>query len=383
MNFDATIKALGLCIQTKVPALLEGGVGEGKTAIIQALFGAFCDDYQVSIVALHEPPEYGGYPVPQAAVSDKEGRVTQPAGVGMLPVGWVARLALAKRPGLFLDEFSNGAPATRSATMRGVLDGVWGETRIPNLATVVAMNPADIAESGYELSAPLSNRFCHLGWSMPVEYWNQAHIAGFPAPDAGASLPSDWEKHAVWARTLVAAFANARPDAICKMPAEAALRCKPFPSMRSWTQAEKLLAASKALGYGIGDTKGALPDDVLVKCLAGCVGDGASREFLTYVGELDLPDPEVVLADPGSLKLPDRGDRAFAVLTAVVSAVLANNTPKRWNAAWAVLAKATSQGRPDVAASSARLLAQHRPPDTRLPKEVSAFVPLLKIAGLI
>jgi hypothetical protein len=383
MNFDATIKALGICIQTKVPALLEGGVGEGKTAIIQALFSAFCDDYQVSIVALHEPPEYGGYPVPQAAVHDAEGRITQPAGVGMLPVGWVARLARAKRPGLFLDEFSNGAPATRSATMRGVLDGVWGETRIPNLATVVAMNPADIAESGYELSAPLSNRFCHLGWDMPVEWWNQQHIAGFPAPDAGEPLPADWEKHLLWARTLVAAFANAKPDAIRKMPAEAALRSKPFPSMRSWTQAERLLAACRALGYGVGDTKGALPHDVLVKCLEGCTGPGAGREFLTYVGELDLPDPEAVLADPASLKLPERGDRAFAVLTAVVGAVLANNTPKRWNAAWAVLAKATAQGRPDVAASSARLLAQHRPADTRLPKEVSAFVPLLKVAGLI
>ena len=383
MSFDATIKALAVCIQTRVPALLEGGVGEGKTAIGEYLFRMFCDDYQVSIVALHEPPEYGGYPVPQAAVSDAEGRITRPAGVRMLPVGWVARLARAKRPGLFLDEFSNGAPATRSATMRGVLDGVWGEQKIENLATVVAMNPADIAESGYELSAPLSNRFCHLGWDLPVPYWNQAHIAGFPAPDAGAPLPKDWDKHLVWARTLVAAFANARPAAIVAMPKEAALRSKPFPTYRSWTQAEKLLAACRALDYGVGDTTGALPHDVLVKCIEGCVGPGAAREFLTYVGELDLPDPEAVLADPKSLKLPERGDRAFAVLTAVVSVVLANNTPGRWNAAWAVLAKATEQGRPDVAASSARLLAQHRPPDTRLPKEVTAFVPLLKVAGLI
>ena len=73
----------------------------------------------------------------------------------------------------------------------------------------------------------------------------------------------------------------------------------------------------------------------------------------------------------------------IGLLFVALSVVLANNTPGRWNAAWAVLAKATEQGRPDVAASSARLLAQHRPPDTRLPKEVTAFVPLLKVAGLI
>lgn len=404
MNFESKIKALSLCIQTQVPALLEGGVGEGKTAIVNALFRKWCDDWQTSIVAVHEPTEYGGYPVPSGTSTGVEAAIdrlaralgaklnvdlgslqaeSREAGVRMLPLAWVGRLSHAKRPGLFLDEFSNGAPATRAATMRGVLDGVWGETHIGNLSTVVAMNPPEIAESGYELSAPLSNRFCQLGWDMPVSYWNDQHIAGFPDPDGGATLPKEWEKHLPWARTMVAAFANARPDAIVKMPQEAALRSKPFPTYRSWTMAERLIAGCKALGYGVGDTKGALPHDVLVQCVGGCVGPGAGLEFVTYIGELDLPDPEVVLANPDSLRLPERGDRAFAVLTAVVSVVLANNTPKRWNAGWAVLAKATTQQRPDVAASSARLLAQNRPGDTKLPKEVSAFVPILKAAGII
>lgn len=383
MSFDSTIRALALCIQARVPALLEGGVGEAKTAIVDVLFKRFCDVYHTDIVALSEPTEYGGYPVPQFAQVDGDGRVLQPGVTRKLPVEWVNRLAQAKRPGLFLDEFSNGAPATRAATMRGVLDGYWGETKIPNLATVVAMNPPEIAESGYDLSAPLSNRFCHLGWDMPVDYWNQAHIAGFPPPETGPTLPEDWERHLVWARTLVAAFANARPAAILQMPDAAAMRSKPFPTFRSWTQAERLLAACKALGYGVGDTTGALPHDVLLKCIAGCVGDGAALEFLTYTSELDLPDPEALLSDPSSMRLPERGDRAFAVLTAVVSVVLANNTPKRWYAAWAVLNKAVDAERSDVAASSARLLAGHRPPDTKLPKEISAFVPMLKAANLI
>lgn len=392
MNFESKIKALSLCIQTRVPALLEGGVGEAKTAIVSALFRRWCDDYALSIVALHEPTEYGGFPVPDVPMVDKIRNAAsdneivglpEVRCVDMVPLRWLRRLAKAKRPGLFLDEFSNGAPATRSATMRGVTDGVWGEVEIKNLATVVAMNPPEIAESGYELSAPLANRFCHLGWDLPVAYWNQQHIAGFPDPDCGAELPKDWEKNLTWARTMVAAFANARPDAIVKMPEEAALRSKPFPTFRSWTMAERLIAGCKALGYGVGDTKGALPHDVLVQCVGGCVGPGAGLEFVQYISELDLPDPELVLANPDSLKLPDRGDRAFAVLTAVVAVVLANNTPKRWNAGWAVLAKATTQQRPDIAASSARLLAQNRPGDTKLPKEVSAFVPILKAAGII
>src|SRR5262245_13914904 len=111
MNFENKIKALSLCIQTRVPALLEGGVGEAKTAIVSALFKRWCDDHQLSIVALHEPTEYGGFPVKgDAVVADGAG---QEACVNMVPLQWLRRLAKAKRPGLFLDEFSNGAPATR------------------------------------------------------------------------------------------------------------------------------------------------------------------------------------------------------------------------------------------------------------------------------
>lgn len=373
MDFTHVIRAIGLSVQAGVPVLLEGTVGDGKTSIVESLFGRLCAKHHTSIVALHEPPEYGGYPVPREATRE------QPAGVRLLPVGWVADLARVeegKRAGLFLDEFSNGAPATRSATMRGVLDGTWGETHIPRLSTVVAMNPPEMAESGYELSAPLSNRFCHIDWDMPPSYWLEQFVAGFPAPDY-THLPEDWESRLPWAKTMVAAYGMRLPGSLKQVPAGAAERSKPFPTLRSWTMASKLLAACKAAGYG-------LEHDVTVLLIAGCVGQGAAHEFLTYAAELDLPDPETLLKNPNSLRLPERGDRAFAVLTAVVSAVVAKNTPQRWNAAWAVLAKAVEGGRPDVAAGSARVLAAVRPSkEARLPKEIDALIPVLKTAGLL
>lgn len=389
MDFIHVLDSLAICIQTKTPALLEGPVGDGKTTIIEGMAkGLGCEAQYTSIVALHDPPEYGGYQVPQEPIRDAEGRVVKPAVVSQVPLEWVYRLSKAKRPLLFLDEFSNGAPATRAATMRGVLDGYWGDAHIPNLAVVVAMNPPEIAESGYELSAPLSNRFCHLPWDMPVEYWNAAHIGGFKLPDFGQPLPSDWEKHMPWARTLVSAFANARPAAIKAMPASAAARSKPFPTLRSWTVAERLLAACRALGYGVGQTSRSgsvaiAPHDVVTALVAGCVGGGAAGEFIQYCAALDLPDPEDLLRDPKSLKLPARGDQAFAVLTAVVSAVIAQLTVPRWQAAWDVLGQAAKAQRADVAAACARALVDCRPKDAKSPAAIDHFLPLLKAAGLL
>jgi hypothetical protein len=139
--------------------------------------------------------------------------------------------------------------------------------------------------------------------------------------------------------------------------------------------ASRLLAAADAAKAG---------EEVVAALLSGCVGDGAGLEFLAWRRDLDLPDPEAVLAAPDSFKVPERGDQAFAVLTAVVSAAVGNLTKDRWMAAWQVLARAAEQGAKDIAAASAKALAQARKPGLPLPqKELREFIPLLQKGGLM
>jgi len=112
------------------------------------------------------------------------------------------------------------------------------------------------------------------------------------------------------------------------------------------------------------------------------VGDGAGVEFLAWLAEMDLPDPEAVLADPASFLLPSRGDRAYAAVAAVAAVVAADPTPQRWVAGWQVLGKAAETA-PDVAAVAARTLARCRPDGVALPAEVRLFAPVLRDAGLL
>ncbi len=137
--------------------------------------------------------------------------------------------------------------------------------------------------------------------------------------------------------------------------------------------AARLMAAAGAAGAG---------DEARSALIRGAVGDGAGVEFLAWLIEMDLPDPEQVLADPASFRLPERGDRAYAVLAAIAAAVAASPTPDRWAAGWQVLGRA-ADGAPDVAAVAARVLARCRPDGAALPTEIHLFAPVLRDAGLL
>jgi hypothetical protein len=114
----------------------------------------------------------------------------------------------------------------------------------------------------------------------------------------------------------------------------------------------------------------------------GCVGPGAGIEFLTWLVEADLPDPEAVLARPDDFVLPTRGDRAYAALSSIAAAVAANPGHGRWERGWRAFGRAASAA-PDIAAAAARTLAQCRPPGAAIPPEVELFAPLLRDADLL
>jgi hypothetical protein len=88
------------------------------------------------------------------------------------------------------------------------------------------------------------------------------------------------------------------------------------------------------------------------------------------------------LADPDGFELPERSDRAFAVLTAVAAVAVARGDAASWTAAWRVVAR-VADGAPDVAALAARTLAGARPPGAELPSGLLQIAPVLRSAGLM
>jgi hypothetical protein len=316
---------------------------------------------EVVIASIREPSDFAGLPV----VIDGEVRFAPPS--------WARRLAGRTDGLLFLDELSTAPPAVQAALLRVVLERVVGDLVLPDgIVIVAAANPPEQAADGWDLSAPLANRFCHLDWTMDARTFAEGMAAGFAAP-ATVRLPDGWERHLVAARALVSAFALVRPALVVAPPLDAAEAGRGWPSPRTWDMTARLLAASRASGAG---------DDAVSALVRGAVGDGAGAEFLAWSAELDLPDPEAVLADPSSFVLPERGDRAYAALSSIAAAVVADTTVERWMAGWKVLGAAGERA-PDVAAVAARLLARCRPAGAAAPPEIKAFLPLLRDAGML
>ena len=358
---DPVVTALTVAVAAKVPVLLWGAPGTGKTSAIRAMAHAAGLPCETVIASIREPSDFAGLPVVVGQ------------GVRFAPPAWAQRLAAAGRGLLFLDELSTAPPAVQAALLRVVLERVVGDLGLPeDVAVVAAANPPEQAADGWDLSAPLANRLCHLTWTIDPRMVADGLAGGWAAPQV-PELAGGWAAEEILARGLIAAFLRARPALACAPPADPASAGRGWPSPRTWEMTARLWAAAGAARAG---------DEARSALVRGAVGDGAGAEFLSWLLEMDLPDPEEALANPDTFRLPDRADRAYAALAAITAAITAQLSPPRWAAGWRVLGRAAATA-PDIAAAAARVLARHRPADAALPPEIHLFAPVLRDAGLL
>ncbi|WP_405666292.1 AAA family ATPase [Streptomyces sp. NBC_01166] len=361
------LEALALAVTANQPVLLWGEPGIGKSAGMEQLAAGLGLELETVIASVHEPSDFAGLPV----VGD-DPAVT---GVPMAPPDWAVRLARAGQGLLFFDELSSAPPAVQAALLRVVLERRVGSLRLPDAVRVVAAaNPPSSAADGWHLSPPLANRFVHLRWTHDPRTVARGMAGTWPALSVPVVDPARVTGAAARARGAVSGFLTARPGLVHHIPADAENRGRAWPSPRTWDMALRLLATGYAAGAG---------REAVAAVLTGAVGDGAGIELLSYLEHLDLPDPDRVLADPDAFTLPARGDRQLAFLIAVVAAVQGDLTRERWEAGWAVLAKAVDAGVPDVAARAAVDLAGMRNLDWPVPPGIDGFLDLLRQSGAL
>lgn len=388
-NVGSLQKAYALAAQTGCPVLIEGPPGCGKTAWSEAAFGpngALGGHVETVIASIREPQDFGGIQVPDLSNPD-DPRVLRIAERWAKDLCAVAKKG--KRPVLFVDEIRACPPAVQKALLRVTFGGFVGDTKLPdNLIIIAAANPA--AMNGYDLDAPLANRFIHLKWSFPLEEWAEGAISGFPVPEIPV-LPGTWKSEIPLARTLVVSFVKARPqfDGEGAVPKDESEQGGAWPSRRTWEMVWKVLAACRATGMDGKDSAGnPLGLDVQGPLVAGCVGEAAGMEFMAFKRDLDLPDPAVVLKDPASLVLPNRDDRIYAVLASITTYAIQHGGKENWNGAWQVMAKAYDAGVQDITAQAARALCRAMAKGAPFhgmtpPLDAAKFAPLLTKAGLM
>jgi len=360
-------EALALAVSANLPVLLWGAPGIGKSATLYELARTLRAPLETVIASVHEPSDFAGLPI----VGDDPAR----NGVPLAPPDWAVRIAGQRRGIVFFDELSSAPPAVQAALLRVVLERRVGSLALPpSVRIVAAANPPDSAADGWQLSPPLANRFVHLQWGHDPLVVARGMAGTWPRPRLPVVRPEAVGGALARARGIVAGFLTARPGLAHAMPADPQSRAGAWPSPRTWDMAVRLLAVGFASGAG---------RESIAQAVVGAVGAGSGLELLSYLDNADLPDPELVLADPARCELPDRGDRQLAFLSAVVCAVRHETTRDRWEAGWEVLARAVEAGVPDVAARAAMDLAALRDPRWPVPAGIEAFVELLSQSGVL
>src|SRR5690606_15693112 len=122
-----------------------------------------------------------------------------------------------------------------------------GEAQLPDSTSIIAIiNPVEVAVDGDDLPAPISNRFVHVDWYFDFDAWAHGLLTDFAdtevptlrsmlAPES--SVPTRWAK----VSASIIAFLKNSPGTRNARPTDPAQAAKPWPSIRSWTNAAKVI----------------------------------------------------------------------------------------------------------------------------------------------
>jgi MoxR-like ATPase len=108
---NPAVEALGVAVAARVPVLLWGTPGTGKTSAIRAMAETMGLPCETVIASIREPSDFAGLPI---VVGDQ---------VRFAPPAWARRLAEAGRGLLFLDELSPRRPRCRPRCSGWCLSG--------------------------------------------------------------------------------------------------------------------------------------------------------------------------------------------------------------------------------------------------------------------
>ena len=365
-EYSQVLQAIGICVSARIPVLLWGDPGEGKTSMIESARASGWDVESV-IISQSEPSDLAGLPI----VGDGNS-------VTLAPPAWAKRLAESDRQSIcFFDEFSTAQPSLQAAALRILTHGEVGALQLPaSVAFIAAANPIDVAAAGWELAAPTASRFVHLNFNMPLEVFSEGSVTGVWPALPVYEPPADFAARQAAEMAHIAGFLRVRESQLSVIPKDAAGRGRAFPTPRTWTFAGSLAALAAAVGAS---------NEVVRLLVAGCIGEATAHEYLTWRSNLDLPDPDDLLdgmeVDFSTL----RADRVYVILQSVLVAVRHNADSGRWTSAVKLCAQAGEQVGLDPAIPAVRALMREdvRPLNAAVPSEVLAFAPALKMAGLL
>lgn len=279
MNAQNLAKLLEAAIPAKLPILITGAPGIGKSDIVNQAAAALKAQAIISHPAVSDPTDFKGLPWPDASKG----------AANFLPFGEFNKALTATSLTVwFLDDLGQAPPAVQAAAMQLLLARRVNGHVLPDCVSFVAATNRRTDRAGVAgILEPVKSRFAAIvELQADVDSWSR------------------WAVNHGIAPTLIA-FLRFRPELLSKFVASADMTNSPSP--RTWTR----LSALEGLH---------LPGAIESEAFAGAVGEGAAVEYLAFRKlAAALVSIDAILLDPAKAAIPSKPAELFAVSTALAA----------------------------------------------------------------
>jgi len=303
MSPAALTQFLAQPISARLPVLVTGPPGCGKTDIITDAAALADADLILSHPVVEDPTNAKGLPWP-----DKDGKIAN-----FLPFGELARAINATKPTVwFLDDLGQAPPMVQASYMQLLLARRVNNHQLPDCVTFMAATNRRTDRAAVSgILEPVKSRFAAIVELQPnVDDW-----CVWAMTRLRARLAATYgENKADEIVGLLVAFMRFKPEHLCNFVASADLTNSPLP--RTWVNASKLLALQ-------------LPPAVQLAAISGAVGQGTAIELSAFMQLFnELPTIESILDNPDASQPPTKPATLYAVVTALGIRCTLKNFPK-------------------------------------------------------
>lgn len=279
MKASQLTSALCFAIKHKLPILIKGAPGIGKSDIVAQACTEAGAELIVSHPVVSDPTDYKGLPFP---VKDK-------AEASFLPFGELLKLIKADKPTVFfLDDLGQAPMSVQAACMQLILARrVNGHKVSDHVVFMAATNRRQDKAAVMGILEPVKSRFAGiLELEVDIDDWASWAYAN--------SMPAQ-----------LIAFIHYRPNLLHDFNPTADIVNSPSP--RTVAYVGKLLNAG-------------IPAGLEYELISGAAGEGFAAEFLGFLRIFDgLPDLATILNDPEHAMVPNEPSVLFAVVGALVA----------------------------------------------------------------
>lgn len=269
---------LSLYVPKRLPVLITGRPGIGKSDIVEQTARDTDHDLLISHPVVEDPTDSKGLPFPAADGSTAK----------FLPFGDLERAMKARRPLIwFLDDLGQASPAVQAAKMQLLLARRIGEHVLPSHVTFLAATNRRTDNAGVTgILDPVISRFATV-----VEL--EPNIDGWTKWAVRSGVPAE-----------LIAFLRFRPDLLSVQKTSRDIENTPSP--RSWGFVAKTMGVvTKALEH---------------ISYAGSVGEGAATELVSFLQIFrELPNPDAIMATPDRAMIPQTPSALYAVAAALAA----------------------------------------------------------------